>query len=117
MKERIQLHVKSLNEGNKTALQSIYSVDYEGIFPVSKFESKEDLVSQLIVNQQNQSLKIEFEIIEIVPQKGMAYAILDWKAVTNFGKPDQDELYHKKHLEIWIKTKGDWQLSRSLFYN
>ena len=46
----------------------------------------------------------------------MAYALLDCKAIANFGTIEQEELYHKKHFQIWVKSKDNWQLSRSIFY-
>ena len=117
LREQIYYHVKSMNDGNKEGLEKVYSEDYEGIFPVSKFKSKEELITQLIENQQIQKIKIEIEIIELSAKSGMGYAVLNWKAISNFGTPNQDLLYNKKHLQIWIENDNNWQLTRSLFYN
>ncbi len=121
--DRIQLqnlvesHVKFLNTGNAKGLESIYADDYEGISPVTKFESKEQLISQLIENQQKQNITIQIEIIEIYTSNEMAFVVLDWKALTNAGKPAEQLLFTKKHLQIWEKGKNNWLLKRSLFYN
>ena len=117
LRKQIIFHVKSLNEGNKEGLEKIYAEGYEGIFPVTKFESKAALIIQLIENQKNQKINIEFEILEISAKTDMAYAVLDWKAISNFGTANQVELYHKKHLQIWVLNGKIWQLKRSLFYN
>jgi ketosteroid isomerase-like protein len=117
LRGQILFHVKSLNEGDVKGLEKIYSENYEGISPVTKFESKKELISKLVESQRKQNLKIEIEIIEVFVKTDMAYAVLDWKAISNFGKPNQDELYHKKHLQIWELNGKNWQLKRSLFYN
>ena len=117
LQSQIEFHVKCLNDGNKEGLSSIYSDHYEGISPVTKFSNKSELISQLIDNQKKQNITIEIEIIEIIPSKEMAFAVLDWKAITNAGTANEQLLYDKKHLQIWERVKKDWQLKRSLFYN
>ncbi len=117
LRKQIIFHVISLNEGNKEGLEKVYAEGYEGIFPVSKFESKEDLISQLVENQKKQGIKVEIEILEVSAKSDMAYAVLDWTAISNFGTANQSELYHTKHLQIWVRVDNNWQLTRSLFYN
>ena len=112
----ILLLIESMNSSDRKGLEKVYAENYEGIFPIVKFENKSDLIDQLISNQKKQKLKIEFEILEISAKKEMAYALLDWKAIANFGTIEQEELYHKKHFQIWVKSKDNWQLSRSIFY-
>ncbi len=117
LREQIVFLVKSLNEGNEQGLKTVYADDYEGINPVTKFESKQTLVSQLVENQKKQQLKIEMEIIEIDAKSEMGFAVLKWKTISGFRTSKQQTLYQKKHLQIWIKKGEDWQLKRSLFYN
>ena len=115
--QQIKFHVKSLNRADQEGLEKVYTEDYEGIFPVSKFESKTELIRQLVENQKNQEIKIEIEILEVSAKSDMAFVVLDWKAIANFGTPTQNELYHKNHLQIWVLNNNNWQLKRSLFYN
>lgn len=117
LQNQIESHVKFLNTGNAEKLELIYADDYEGISPVTRFDSKQELVALLVENQQMQNITIEIEIIEMYTSNEMAYAVLDWKAVTDAGKPGEQLLYTKKHLQIWEKNKKDWQLKRSLFFN
>ena len=117
LREQIIFHVKSLNEGNEDGLEKVYSENYEGLFPVTKFESKAELISKLVESQAQQQLLIEFEIIEISASASMAYAILDWIVFEKAGSPQKELLYNKKHLQIWELKDKNWQLKRSLFYN
>ena len=117
LREQIDFHVKSLNEGNSAGLEKVYSEKYEGLSPITTFESKQELIKKIVKSHQKQQIKIEYKIIELSVSVSMAYALLEWKAISNFGQQDQDELYSKKHLQIWIKSGKEWQLQRSLFYN
>lgn len=117
LKNRIELHVKSLNESDEKLLKSIYAADYEGLSPVTKFDSKQDLIAKLVENQRKLNIRIDMEIIEISTTAHMAFTVLKWKAFTNADSPQEQFLYEKVHLQIWEKNKGQWQLKRSLFYN
>jgi len=117
LKNRIELHVKGLNESDEKLLKSIYAADYEGLSPVTRFGSKQELITKLIENQRKLNIRIDMEIIEISTTAYMAFAVLKWKAFTNTNSPQEQFLYEKMHLQIWVKNKGQWQLKRSLFYN
>ena len=115
--EQIDFHVKCLNDKNAKGLEKVYAENYEGFSPITKFESKEDLIDILVKNQSQQSIHIEFEIIEISVSTSMAYALLDWKVIEKANTPQEKLLYNKKHLQIWELNSNNWQLKRSLFYN
>ena len=117
LKNKIESHVKYLNNGNMEGLESIYAADYEGLFPVTKFSSKQELINILIESQRKQQLKIEYEMIEISTSATMAYVLLDWKVFEKVGTSEEQLLYNKKHLQIWELTDKNWLLKRSLFYN
>lgn len=117
LRQQIAFHVKSWNEGNIAGLEKVYAENYEGLSPISKFENKQELINKIVESQKKQQLYIEYEIFELSATASMAYALLNWRAISNFGQQNQDQLYSKKHLQIWIKTGKEWQLKRSLFYN
>ena len=117
LRNQIELHVKYLNDGNAQGLESVYTADFEGLSPITKFKNKQELVHILVKNQKEQQLKVEFEIIEIFVKSKLAYAVLDWKAFTNANTIDQQLLYNKKHFQVWELINKEWQLKRSLFYN
>ena len=117
LRNKIEFHVKCLNDGNTKGLESVYAFDYEGLSPVTKFENKQELINILVENQREQQLKIKIKIIEISAKSTLAYAILDWKAFINVDSSKQQLLYAKKHLQIWELIDNEWQIKRSLFYN
>ncbi len=117
LKNKIELLAKYQNDGNREGLESVYSADYEGLFPITKFSSKKELINILVENQRKQQLKIEYEMIEISTSATLAYALLDWKVFEKTGTSEEQLLYNKKHLQIWELIEKDWHLKRSLFYN
>ena len=115
--KQIKLHVNSLNERNQNGLEAVYEQDYEGLFPVTKFKNKEDLINILLKNQEENEIRIESRIFEIHARQTMGYALLQWTAIAHPDSDQEEILYERKHLQIWEKdSKKNWRLKRSVFY-
>lgn len=114
---QIKVHVNALNDQNRAGLESVYAQDYEGLFPVTHFKNKTELINILLENQKKNEIRIESKILEIHARETMGYALLHWVAIA-FPESEQEEiLYERKHFQIWEKDdKKNWKLKRSLFY-
>ena len=116
--QRVNFHIKCMNDRNFEPLENIYHKDFSSINPKVDFANKEAFLISLRKNLSQNKTLIKGEILEVNMESQISFVRLRWRIVNPLPNSDQWELtFDKNLLEIWKKnTKGIWQLSKVLFY-
>jgi len=107
----INTFINAMNNEDIKTLEFLYSDEFLSYEPNFKPPKKQLLNSiQKGFNQQN--YHIEAKILEIIGGSTAASAHLNWKIIGE----DQEVIFAKDLLQIWVKEKEGWKLSRILFF-
>ena len=111
VRSTIASFIDAMNKKNINTLENLYSDDFLSYDPSFKLPKKQLLTSiQKGFDQQN--YQIEAKIIEIIDGPYVTTAHLTWKIIGE----EKEIIYDNNLLQIWVNEKGNWKLSRILFF-
>ena len=111
IKSTISSLISAMNNEDINTLEMLYSDDFLSYEPNVKLPKKQ-LLNSIQKGFDQQNYHIEAKIIEIIGGSSVASAHLTWKIIGE----EQEVIYAKDLLQIWVKEKDGWKLSRILFF-
>ena len=107
--------VKCLNEQSESCLEILYADDFESLAPLFQMEDKNAFVQQLVKNYRTNQYNLKVDLMEARAGEQLGYVTMNWQL---FDPSSTDKpLYQNLAMSIWKRgAKGQWQLTRLLFY-
>ena len=116
LRTALDKRIQCLNSYDFNCLSTFYTNDYKGWRPAQSFSDKEAFLKILHENFRKNQLQIKAVVEEINAGPQLGYVLMDWRMEST--DEEQSVRVRQYNLEIWKKSKeGQWQLSRSLFYD
>ncbi|MEM1321953.1 MAG: nuclear transport factor 2 family protein [Bacteroidota bacterium] len=113
--EAMQL-VNCLNQRDYDCLFRLHADDFEGWSPAVRLEDKPVFIEKMVKNYREGNLLVKASIREVEAGAQQGYVYFDW-TLSSLADGLETMLLDQRCLQIWRQNrKGQWQLSRSLFY-
>ena len=111
IKSAISSFIRAMNNEDIKTLEILYSDDFLSYEPNFKLPKKQ-LLNSIQKGFDQQNYQIEAKIMEIIGGSTVGSAHIKWKIIGE----DQEVIFAKDLLQIWVKEKDGWKLSRILFF-
>ena len=116
LRQEAERLVSCLNQGDYDCLFRLHADNFESWSPVVSFENKPAFIEKMVKNYLEGNLMVEAEIREVETGVRQGYVYFDWRLSSRVDGIET-MLLKQRCLQIWRRdAKGQWQLSRSLFY-